>query len=220
MSRGAPMSRYLERVQRVLAAYGAPNTGADAVAEWVATVAAWNKRIDLTAARDDNELVDLMVADAAMLAGLIARAGDARPVQRVVDVGTGAGAPGLPLALFRDDLELTLVEPLQKRATLLRLCKGRYPSARLIVQQAKGADLDGHYDVALSRATLPPPAWLELGAKLAPQVWVLLAKQAPPQLDGWRVTHDEGYVWPLTHASRRLVSYAVIDDSPSATGTA
>ena len=43
---------------------------------------------------------------------------------RVVDVGTGAGAPGLALALLRPDLRVTLVEPLGKRAAFLRTVLG------------------------------------------------------------------------------------------------
>lgn len=196
----------IQLVRRVLDAFDAPPARADDVAAWVATIAEWNQRMDLTAARDDDELVDLMVADSAKLASLIEPALKERPL-RVVDVGSGAGAPGLPLALLRGDLDLTLVEPLQKRATLLRLSKGRHPTARITVRQERGADVKQRFDVALSRATLPPQEWLALGARLAPSVWVLLAKQSPPTLEGWGIQHDERYQWPLTGAARRIVRY-------------
>ena len=58
---------------------------------WLDLLADWNKRIDLTAARSDAELGDLRLADAAQLATHIG------PGARVVDDGTGAGAPGLIL---------------------------------------------------------------------------------------------------------------------------
>ena len=195
----------IELVRRVIDAFDAPLAQADDVAAWVATIAEWNQRMDLTAARNDDELVDLMVADSAKLASLIEHAPEGS--LRVIDVGSGAGAPGLPLALLRGDLDLTLVEPLQKRATLLRLSKGRHPSAHITVRQERGGDVKERFDVALSRATLPPPEWLTLGARLAPSVWVLLAKQPPPTLAGWRIQHDERYQWPLTGADRRIVRY-------------
>lgn len=192
--------RFDKRVGDVLDAFGVSGERQAAVVAWVGTVASWNERIDLTAARDDDELVDLMVADAAQLARVLEG-------KTVVDVGSGAGAPGLPLALLREDLSLTLVEPLQKRATVLRLSKGRHPWAQIDVVQGKGADVTQRFDVAISRATLPPPQWLELGAQLAPTVWVLLAKHEPPTRDGWAVVYDERYTWPLTGAERRIVCY-------------
>jgi 16S rRNA (guanine527-N7)-methyltransferase len=63
------------------------------------------------------------------------------------------------------------------------------------------------FDVAISRATLAPPAWLELGRKLAPEVWVLLAREEPPTNEGATMTLDERYTWPLTQAARRAVRY-------------
>lgn len=174
---------------------------AEPIARWVELVADWNQRIDLTAARSDEELVDLMVADSTLLAAELARD------QRVVDVGSGAGAPGLPLALMRSDLHVTLVEPMQKRAALLRLVKGQNPTAKLAVFQGRGEAIRGRFDVAISRATLPPAEWLELGTRLADEVWVMLAAQEPPERPGWTIVKDRPYTWPLTGAARRAVAY-------------
>jgi 16S rRNA (guanine527-N7)-methyltransferase len=85
---------------------------------WLERLKEWNARIDLTAARSDDELVDLMVADALVLAPHIPA--DAR----LIDVGSGAGAPGLALALLRPDLGVTLVEPVGKRSAFLRTVVG------------------------------------------------------------------------------------------------
>ena len=190
-------------VVRVASALGAELAqGASArLSRWIEQVARWNERIDLTAARSDEELVDLMVADAALLATRIAR--DAR----VVDVGSGAGAPGLPLALLRCDLEVTLVEPMQKRAALLRMTLGAGSERVRVVQQRGEALTEARFDVAISRATLPPAAWLELGARLAPEVWVLLAREESPALEGWKVIAENAYQLPLTRAERRAVCY-------------
>ncbi len=184
-----------------------------AIAGWIALIASSGERLDLTSAHDDDELVDLMLADALALAPTL-HAG-----ARVIDVGSGAGAPGLPLALARPDVEVTLVEPLQRPVALLRAAVGVLPPGltRPTVARARGEEIAGrgaHFEVAISRATLPPPAWLELGTRLAPrgQVWVLLAKEPPPPArEGWAIRCDLNYRWPLTRQDRRAVRYESIN---------
>jgi 16S rRNA (guanine527-N7)-methyltransferase len=179
------------------------------IGAWIDLVAAWNRRIDLTAARSEDELCDLMLADALVLAPRLPQGG------RVVDVGSGAGAPGLPVAILRPDLRVSLVEPLQKRVAFLRTAIGSVLPAgpRPEVVRARGEDVAARgrerFAVAVSRATMAPSSWLSLGAELAPagEVWVLLAREAPPSLDGWAAADDVRYAWPLTGAERRAVRY-------------
>jgi 16S rRNA (guanine527-N7)-methyltransferase len=176
--------------------------------KWLDRLQEWNARMDLTAARSQAELVDLMLADAMALAVHI-------PLQaRLVDVGTGAGAPGLALALLRDDLRVTLVEPLGKRASFLRTVLGDLGRKDIAIERARGEALAGRraWDVAISRATLAPPAWLELGTTLVRpggSVWVLLAKDTPPSHAHAVIDADRAYTWPLTGADRRALVYRV-----------
>jgi 16S rRNA (guanine527-N7)-methyltransferase len=179
-----------------------------AIEIWLERLQEWNARIDLTAARSDAELVDLMMADALVLAGHIPR--DAR----LVDVGTGAGAPGLALALLRPDLATTLLEPLGKRASFLRTLIGVLQRTDIVLEAKRGDAVAGRriWDVAISRATLEPQAWLELATTLVRpggEVWALLAKDAPPTHPRAAVERDFVYAWPLTGAQRRAVLYRV-----------
>lgn len=173
---------------------------------WLGLLEEWNARIDLTAARTKDELVDLMLADAAELAKHLPQGA------RVVDVGTGAGAPGLALALMRPDLDVTLVEPLAKRASFLRTVVGTVGRADVKILRERGdavrARAPRAFDVAISRATLPPPEWVPLALGLAPIAWVLLAKDEPPVVADARVDADVAYTWPRTGAQRRAVRYA------------
>lgn len=57
---------------------------------WLELLVEWNQRIDLTAARTDDEITDRMLADAAFLARHLS------PSARVIDVGSGAGGPRRP----------------------------------------------------------------------------------------------------------------------------
>lgn len=179
---------------------------ADRLAGWVELVAQWNQRIDLTAARSPEELVDLMIADALALSSRV------QPGARWVDVGTGAGAPGMGLGLLHPGASFTLVEPLTKRVAFLRTVVGTLTTPAVTVVRGRGEDVAGPFDVAVSRATLAPPDWLALGHRLAPagDVYVLLARDEPPALAGRAAVDDVSYRWPLTGAPRRLVRYAPI----------
>ena len=161
---------------------------------WLELVRTWNRKIDLTAAKTDADLAELGVIDAVQIAHRIARDGGG-----VVDVGSGFGAPGLPVAILRPDLEVKLVEPLQKRATFLRTVIGTLGlTARVEVLETRGEDVADariRFDAAISRATLAPAAWLALGDRLAPdgEVVALLAREPPPEHPGraiaWRVDY-------------------------------
>jgi 16S rRNA (guanine527-N7)-methyltransferase len=164
----------------------------------------WNARMDLTAARDEEELVDLFLADALVLAKHAAL-----PPQQWVDVGSGAGAPAMTLALLRPELQLTLVEPKAKRVAFLNSVVGELRVDNALVKRARSAELGAQaFDVACSRATFPPAEWLAEGARLARSgVWVLLARGAVPRCAGWRVETELQYCWPLTGASRRALLF-------------
>jgi 16S rRNA (guanine527-N7)-methyltransferase len=185
-----------------------PEEAARDLGLWLDRMVEWNVRIDLTAARSTGELVDLMLADALVLSDHLPRHA------KVVDVGAGAGAPGLPLAILRPDLAVTLVEPLAKRTAFLRTVLAAIGRERTIeIVATKGEPLAGTgrtFDVALSRATLAPDEWLGLGARLVPgggDVWVLLAKEGPPARDLVECVQTLTYVWPSTRADRRAVRY-------------
>ncbi len=198
----------IERVLAEVAGEGQPQLAEGERVERLALlhdlVVEWNARTDLTAARTADELVDLLVADAALFASR------AEPGTRWVDVGSGGGAPGLPLAILCPELELTLVEPRVKRVAFLRSALGKLGILRARVERTRGEQLSPKgFHTAISRATLPAPEWLELGARLATdRVWVLLARHEPPALSNWVVTEDVTYRWPLTGVERRALCFA------------
>ncbi|HEY3500399.1 MAG TPA: RsmG family class I SAM-dependent methyltransferase [Polyangiaceae bacterium] len=165
----------------------------------------WNQRIDLTAAREPEELVDLAFADALALSGH----GVLRAAERWVDVGSGMGAPGVALAVCEPLLSVTLVEPRAKRVAFLRTLAASLDGLSLEIRRERSEALaDASFEVAISRATLAPPLWLREGARLATrEVWVLLAREAAPELPGWEAAVDLRFEWPLTSRARRAVCF-------------
>ncbi|HEX4338659.1 MAG TPA: RsmG family class I SAM-dependent methyltransferase [Polyangiaceae bacterium] len=179
-------------------------------APWVATCARyldelveWNQKIDLTAARSAEELVDLTVVDAAIMASASSGEG------AWVDVGSGAGAPGLILAMMLPEARMTLVEPRDRRVAFLRSAIGKFGLTNTTVVRGRSDRMpQGGADVAVARATLPPAEWLREGARIAKSaVWVLLAREEPPSLAGFTSADDLRYEWPLTQVPRRAVRY-------------
>lgn len=74
----------------------------------------------------------------------------------VVDVGSGAGLPGIPLAILRPDLAVTLVEPLLRRSNFLTQAVDKLGiSSRVRVVRSRAEDHHETYDVVLSRALAP-----------------------------------------------------------------
>ena len=113
----------------------------------------YNARMDLTAVLDEDERVDRHDLDSAapLRHGLLAQ--DAR----VIDVGTGAGFPGMPLLILRPDLRMTFLDALNKRIAFLNdaLARLGLTATTLHARAEDAARMPAHreaYDVAVSRA--------------------------------------------------------------------
>jgi 16S rRNA (guanine527-N7)-methyltransferase len=184
------------------------------VAKFLDLVVTWNARLDLTAARDPADLVDLYLADALVVAASARASGSLH--QSWVDVGSGGGAPGFVLGLIAPGLQLTLVEPRQKRVAFLRTAVGSLTPLSMDVIGARSDALPpASAAVAISRATFSPEQWLVEGARLARRsVWVLLARAEPPTLSGWRMQQRVDYRWPASGADRHALEF-VPEQTPS-----
>lgn len=168
----APADRRTHELVRALAA--AWNSSCDekqvaALAAFAESLLRWNARINLTAARSIDVLVEEHFPDAFALAGKLDQPA------RLVDVGSGGGLPAIPLALLRAQLTVQLVEPIAKKAAFLRTAIRELGIGdRVSVRGERGesiaaaidADPAAAFDVAISRATLAPDKWLALGERL------------------------------------------------------
>ena len=95
---------------------------------------------------------------------------------RLVDVGSGAGLPGIPLAIARPDLEVTLLEPLLRRFTFLTgVVDDLGLDGRVRVLRARAEQHRERYDVVASRALAPLPRLVEWCAPLQDADGMLLA---------------------------------------------
>ena len=94
-----------------------PGEGRDKLIEYTALLAKWNRTHNLTSIRDPLTMVSHHLLDSlAVLPHLPLGAG----AQRLADAGSGAGLPGIPLALARPQWQIALIESNQKKAAFLR----------------------------------------------------------------------------------------------------
>ena len=113
----------------------------------------WNEKINLTAITDPKGVAVKHFADSLSIFNYINVPQNAR----VIDVGTGAGFPGLVLKIARPDIKLTLLDSLQKRLNFLQVvCNELNLDSKLIHSRAEegGQDLDlrESFDLVVSRA--------------------------------------------------------------------
>ena len=113
----------------------------------------WNSKINLTSIRDDHEIIMKHFLDSvAVLNYFVVQENDL-----VVDVGSGAGFPGIPIKILRPNLDLTLVESVSKKASFLKFLKTRLglENTKIINLRAEEiVNLSQHrqnYDLVLTR---------------------------------------------------------------------
>jgi 16S rRNA (guanine527-N7)-methyltransferase len=135
----------------------------EAIHRYAALLLTWTARINLTGAVSLDGLAAEHLPDSFALAARIG----AETVAGI-DVGSGGGLPALPLALLCPNLSLRLVEPIAKKAAFLRTAVRELGlGGRITVETRRiQAILPATFDLALSRATFPPPIWIPIAVDL------------------------------------------------------
>ncbi len=110
----------------------------------------------------------------------------------VCDVGSGAGLPGVVLAIARPDLEVELVEPLLRRTTFLTETVAELGLGNVTVTRGRAEDLHGvrRFDVVTSRAVAPLPRLLKWSMPLVAPDGVLLGMKGSSVAEEIEQAHE------------------------------
>jgi 16S rRNA (guanine527-N7)-methyltransferase len=120
--------------------------------EYVRLIERWNATYNLTAVRDPRDMVTHHILDClAAAAALIRRRGAGRG-ERLVDVGSGAGLPGIVVAMASPDREVTCVDSVGKKAAFITQAAGSLGLENVQVVHARIEDVPGRFDIVASRA--------------------------------------------------------------------
>ncbi len=144
----------------------------DKLLAYVELLERWNKAYNLTAVRDPEQMVSRHLLDS--LALLPWLTGDS-----LLDIGSGAGLPGVPLAIARPDLEVTLLDSLGKRCRFLRQVRRELGLKNVRVVEARSEDwqTDAPPAIITARAVAALPLLLEqTGHLFAADTQMLAAK--------------------------------------------
>ena len=135
---------------------------------------------------------------------------------RVADVGSGAGLPGVVLALARPDLDVTLIEPLLRRATFLSEVVDTLDLANVAVLRSRAEDVEpasAGFDAVTSRAVAALPKLVRWCLPLARSGGLVLA------LKGTTAEAELAGAWPdlrsLGVTSGQVVEYPVVGTDPT-----
>jgi 16S rRNA (guanine527-N7)-methyltransferase len=127
------------------------------LAEFVVLLEKWNRVYNLTGTRDRRTLLDRHIVESLALGPLLQGI-------RVADVGSGAGLPGLPLAIAQPDRQFTLIESRRKRVNFMRHVCIALGIANVTVAHGRAEDLScpEPFATVLARAVAAPAQLLKI----------------------------------------------------------
>jgi 16S rRNA (guanine527-N7)-methyltransferase len=177
----------LERLQRA-AGVELPDDAQSRIARWLDLLIKWNRTYNLTAIRDPERMVTHHVLDALSVLPHL----PSRQALRVLDVGSGAGVPGLLLAIARPEWQLALLECNHKKGAFLQQAILQLGLTNVVATTSRVEDYApaAPFDVVISRAFSDLAAFVGCGARhLAPLGQLIAMKGVYPHEERAELPH-------------------------------
>jgi 16S rRNA (guanine527-N7)-methyltransferase len=175
--------------------------------DYLSLLLRWNRAYNLTAIRDPEAMVTRHLLDSLAMQAYVASG-------TLADLGTGPGLPGIPLAIARPDLQVTLVESNGKKARFLReaVRSLRLGNARVAETRAEALDEPAAYSQITARALDRLSGIIEIGGHLLMPEGKLLAMKGIYPVDeiaelpaGWVLQASHPLSVPGLEAERHLL---------------
>jgi 16S rRNA (guanine527-N7)-methyltransferase len=175
--------------------------------QYLALLEKWNQVYNLTAIRDRGKMVSGHLLDCLAVVPYLTGA-------RMLDAGSGAGLPGIPVAVARPDLQVALLDSNQKKAAFLRQAVAdlQLKNATVVCERLEAWDAGEKFDLIISRAFAEIAEFIALATHLLAPGGVFAAmkgiypfeeiERLPP---GFRVQQVHAFAVPGLEAERHLV---------------
>lgn len=158
----------------------------------------WNTRINLTAIRDSSTMISGHILDSLAIRPLLQGA-------RIIDVGTGAGFPGLPLAIAEPETQVELLDSHGRKIGFVRHMIGELGIANAIAVQSRSEDYapGRRFDTVIARALAATRSMIDLAGHLVSDDGVLLAlKGKYPDVElGQLADLSDSWNWSVTEVT-------------------
>jgi 16S rRNA (guanine527-N7)-methyltransferase len=197
----------VERLNTALEAAGmAPleSVKAGQFSAYLSLLLRWNQRVNLTAIRDEQGIVSRHFVESIACARSLPNG-----ISTLLDFGSGAGFPGIPIALCRPEIAVTLAESQGKKAAFLQEAVRILGLSSRVLPARAESELR-LYDCAVLRAVDRMPEAVEIASGLVRDGGWLALMTTTPEVAGLKLTAGTSFTWanpiPLPGSAERLIA--------------
>ena len=186
-----------------------PNAAEKKLLAYLALLAKWNKVYNLTSVREPGEMVTHHLLDSLAVLPVLQKSAAARRHFRLADVGSGAGLPGLVLAIAQPDWSISSVETVEKKAAFQRQVVIETKLDNVSIHCGRIEQLKGDFDAVIARAFSRLGDFVQLAGHLSGCLWAMKGAYPADEIAalpaGWRVAEHHTLRVPGLAAERCLL---------------
>jgi 16S rRNA (guanine527-N7)-methyltransferase len=189
-----------------------PPGAADKQVAYLALLAKWNKVYNLTSIRDPDEMITHHLLDSLAVLPTLEdwqKSALAERHFRLADVGSGAGLPGLVLAIAHPDWGVTSVDAVEKKAAFQQQAKIELELSNVSIHCGRIEELQGTFDAVISRAFASLADFVKLAGHLSNCLWAMKggypADEVADLPAGWQMVANHELHVPGLPAERCLL---------------
>jgi 16S rRNA (guanine527-N7)-methyltransferase len=172
---------------------------------YLSLILRWNARLNLTSLRTEDAILSIHLTESIACANVVPSG-----VRTLLDFGSGAGLPGIPIALCRPEIAVTLAESQGKKAAFLQEAV-RSLGLKAKVHAGRAEDLRSDFDCVTLRAVDKMPKAVASAAKLVARDGWLALMTTGADLPKLQEAAGAGFAWtlkvPLPQSTDRIVAF-------------
>lgn len=186
-----------------------PAGAEEKLAAYLALLVKWNRVYNLTAIRDPQEMVIQHLLDSLAILPVMQKSVPAGRPFDLADIGSGAGLPGLALAIARPDWTVASIEAVEKKAAFQRQAAIELGLANVSIYCQRVERVERRFDALVSRAFAGLADFVGLAGHLADTLWAMKGSYPADEVAalpaGWRVAAHHELKVPGLNADRCLL---------------